>query len=83
MMIVPLCPSLTLIRMSGTHHNNLPANLTRPLQAIILFPLAERMAVDIRCEIAHRGRDAFVEGGAEGQVAACVLCAKFSYGYVN
>lgn len=49
-----------------TNHNDLPPYIPRPFETIILFPLAERVDVDIGCEIADRGGDSFVEGAAEG-----------------
>ena len=55
-----------MVGLKETNHNNLPLDLTRPVETIVFLALAERMAVDICCEIAHRGCDALVEGGAEG-----------------
>lgn len=56
-----------------TDHDDLPPDISRPFETIILLPLAKRMAMDIRCEIAYGGGDPFVEGAAEGQMASYII----------
>ncbi|KAJ8104910.1 hypothetical protein OPT61_g10499 [Boeremia exigua] len=51
-------------------HDQLALNLARAPQRIIVLPRPQRRAVDVRCEITHRGCDARVECAPEREVAA-------------
>lgn len=51
-------------------HNQLPFNISRPGQAVVVLALAEAVRVDVRREIADGSCDARVEGTAVGEVAA-------------
>ena len=57
-------------RRDGTNHDQLAADVFDTLDAVIVLALAESLRVNVGGEVAHRGSDAFVEGAAEGEVAA-------------
>ena len=57
-------------RRDGTDHNQLSADVFDTLDAVVVLALAESLRVDVGGEVAHSGSDAFVEGAAEGEVAA-------------
>lgn len=57
-------------RRDGTDHNQLSADVFDTLDAVVVLALAESLRVDVGGEVAHGGSDAFVEGAAEGEVAA-------------
>lgn len=54
--------------MSFSYHDEFALDFTRSLQTIVILPLAQRRAVNVRREIAHGGLDPLVERTAEGQM---------------
>lgn len=53
-----------------TYHNQLPLNIPRPCQTVVILPLPERVAVDVRREVTYRGPDPAVERAAVREVSA-------------
>ena len=54
----------------ATHHDELAGDVLDAVEAVVVLAVAESMRVDVGGEVAHGGSDAFVEGAAEGEVAA-------------
>ena len=54
----------------ATHHDELAGNVLDTVEAVVILTVAESVRVDIGGEVADCGLDAFVEGGAESEVAA-------------
>lgn len=53
-----------------TDHDQLALDVPYSVEAVVLHPLAEGMAVHVGGKVAHGGSDLGVEGGAKGEVAA-------------
>lgn len=49
-----------------THHNEFTLNVAGALQAVVVLARAQRVAVDVGCEVTYCGGDAWVEGAAVG-----------------
>ena len=54
----------------ATHHDELAGDVLDAVEAVVVLAVAESMRVDVGGEVADGGLDAFVEGGAEGEMAA-------------
>ena len=54
----------------STHHDELAGDVLDAVEAVVVLAVAESMRVDVGGEVADGGLDAFVEGGAEGEMAA-------------
>ena len=57
-------------RCEETNHDQLATNILDAFDTVVVLALAESLRVDVGGEVAHGGSDAFVEGAAEGEVAA-------------
>lgn len=53
-----------------THHDELAGDVLDAVEAVVILAVAESVRVDIGGEVADCGLDAFIESGAEGEVAA-------------
>ena len=51
-------------------HDELAVDVLDPLETVVVFALAEAMAVDVGCEVADCGADSLVECAAEGEMAS-------------
>jgi len=54
----------------ATHHDELAGDVLDAVEAVVVLAVTESVRVDVGGEVADCGLDAFVEGGAEGEVAA-------------
>lgn len=62
--------TLTRREKRSSNHDQLPLYIPRPLQTIIILPLPQRLAVDIRRKEASRSFDALVQGTPIRQVSS-------------
>ena len=53
-----------------TYHDELAGDIFDTVEAIVVLAMTESVRVDVGGEVADGGLDAFVEGGAEGEMAA-------------
>lgn len=54
----------------ATHHDELAGDVLDAVETVVVLAVAESVRVDVGSEVADCGLDAFVEGGAESEVAA-------------
>lgn len=52
------------------YHDELALDVFDAVDAVVVLALTESAGVDVGCEVADCGSDAFVEGAAEGEVPA-------------